>query len=77
MKTKLLRKLREKSKKKYWIEKALGVSSKPYMLNSLSGTISTYSSFECAKHSCEIFRREYINEYIQKRKKRPQTKNVY
>lgn len=77
MKTKLLRKLREKSKKKYWIEKALGVSSKPYMLNSLNGTINTYLSFKCAKECCDEFRREYINEYIQKRKKRPQTKNVY
>lgn len=77
MKTKLLRKLREKSKKRYWIEKALKVSSKPYMLKSVNGTIDTYSAFEYAKEICDTFRREYIEKYISERKKRPQTKTIY
>lgn len=77
MKTKLLRKLKEKAKNKYWVEKSLKVSSKPYMLKSVNGTIDTYSAFEYAKEICDTFRREYIEKYISELKKRPQTKIVY
>lgn len=60
MKTKLLRKLREKAKKGYWVEKSLGV----YMVKSVNGTINAYSSFECAKEGCDILRCYYIETYI-------------
>lgn len=88
MKTKLLRKLREKAKNEYWVEERKNDYSlkKIYILMGelsvgcgvfVPYEINTYENFEDAKISCDNLRYDYIEDYIKKRKKRPLTKIVY
>lgn len=74
MKVKLLKKLRKEAKRKCWVKR---LNRKLYIVMKDSRERASFSTFEEAKHRCDVVRCSYISYMIYKLEEKKYNKRIY